>query len=90
MLRILAAVSGFPRTFLGLLVGVYELLLLARVLMSWVNPRFDSPIARFLYDVTEPVLAPIRRALPATGMIDWSPLVAFVVLSLVAAALGLQ
>ncbi len=90
MLRILADVSGFPRTFLGLLVGVYELLLLARVLMSWVNPRFDSPIARFLYDVTEPVLAPIRRALPATGMIDWSPLVAFVVLSVVAAALGLQ
>ena len=44
---------------------VYQFILLARVLMTWI-PNLDSnnPIARFLFQVTEPVLAPIRNALP--------------------------
>ena len=82
--------ADFPRVFLGFLIGALELLLLGRVLMSWVNPRFDSGLGRFLYETTEPFLAPIRRALPPTGMVDWSPLLAFVVLAVVAGALGLR
>jgi YggT family protein len=46
-----------------------------RVLLSWINPRFEGPVARFLYETTEPLLSPIRRVLPQTGMIDWSPLI---------------
>ena len=58
--------------------SVYQLILLARVLMSWIpNLNSDNPIARFLYQVTEPVLAPIRNALPSMGGVDLSPLVVF-------------
>ena len=61
---------------------VYQLVLLARVLMSWI-PNLDpnNPIARFLYQATEPVLAPIRNALPPLGGIDLSPLVVFLGIS---------
>jgi YggT family protein len=63
-----------------LILNVYEIILLARVLMSWFRPDPYNPIVRFLYNATEPILAPIREALPATGGIDFSPLVAFLLL----------
>ena len=80
--------TGFAPTFLRFLVLAVELLLLGRVIMSWVSPRFDSPLGRFLYETTEPILAPIRRVLPSMGMIDFSPIVAFLLLGIVAGALG--
>ena len=67
--------AEFLRVFLQLFVTALWLLVLGRVLLSWVNPRFEGPIARFLYETTEPLLAPIRRVLPQMGMIDLSPLV---------------
>ena len=67
--------TEFLRVFIQLLVTVLWLLVIGRVLLSWVNPRFEGPIARFLYDTTEPLLAPIRRFLPQTGMFDLAPLV---------------
>lgn len=61
----------------------YQLILLARVLMTWIpNLDYSHPIANFLYQATEPVLAPIRRALPPMGSIDLSPLVVFLGISL--------
>ncbi len=73
--------GSFLVVFLRFLVMAFYIVLLGRVLMSWVNPRFEGPLGRFLFETTEPILAPIRRVLPATGMIDWSPLVAFLLLS---------
>ena len=73
-------VSGFLRVFIQLLVTVLFLIVTARVLISWINPRFEGPVARFLYETTEPLLAPIRRLLPQTGMIDLSPMVLSMVL----------
>jgi YggT family protein len=67
--------SGFLRVFIQLLVTVLFLVVTGRVLISWVNPRFEGPVARFLYDTTEPLLSPIRRFLPQTGMIDLSPMI---------------
>lgn len=62
---------------------VYQLILLARVLMTWIpNLDHNNPIARFLYQATEPVLAPIRSALPPMGGIDLSPLVVFLGISI--------
>lgn len=54
-------------------------LILIRALISWVNPDPFNPIVQFLHKVTEPILEPIRRLLPA-GLrfgIDISPLIAF-------------
>jgi len=61
----------------------FSLAILIRVILSWV--RFDPyhPVSVFIHQVTEPVLAPIRRFLPSTGMIDFSPLLALVVLQVV-------
>jgi YggT family protein len=67
--------SEFLRVFVQLLVTVVWLMVIGRVLLSWINPRFEGPVARFLYDTTEPLLAPIRRFLPQTGMFDLAPLV---------------
>jgi YggT family protein len=63
---------------LAQLLQIYQLVLLARVLLSWF-PDIDrsNPIIRFLFDVTEPVLEPVRRRLPRGSTIDLSPLVVF-------------
>ncbi len=67
--------SGFLVVFLQVLVTVLWLMVVARVLLSWVNPTLEGPVGRFLFDTTEPLLAPIRRILPQSGMVDFSPLV---------------
>ena len=54
--------------------------LLARVTLSWTNPRGGGAITATVYQLTEPILAPIRRILPPTSGIDWSPLIAMLVL----------
>jgi YggT family protein len=59
------------------LLTVYKYILLASVVISWVNADPYNPIVNFIYRVTEPLLRRIRRRMPATGMIDLSPLVAF-------------
>jgi YggT family protein len=67
---------------------VYSFILLARVLLGWL-PNLDrnNPIVQFLYDITEPVLKPIRDMLPATGMMDFSPLIAFLIISVLSRVL---
>ena len=52
----------------------YMWIIIIRALISWVNPDPYNPLVRFLYQVTEPVLRPIRRMLPMAG-IDFSPLI---------------
>ena len=54
-------------------------LILIRALISWVNPDPFNPIVQFLMRVTEPVLEPIRRLLPALP-IDISPIIAFFII----------
>jgi YggT family protein len=72
--------AQFIQTFVSFLFVALWLVILGRVLMSWVNPRFEGPIGRFLYETTEPLLAPIRRFMPRMGMIDLSPLVLLLIL----------
>ncbi len=62
-----------------LLFELYILVLLARVLLSWVQVDPQNPIVNVIHQLTEPLLAPIRRLLPQSGSIDFSPMVAFVV-----------
>lgn len=55
---------------------LYMWIIIARAVISWVNPDPYNAIVRFLYRVTEPVLEPIRRRLPMQGMgIDFSPVI---------------
>jgi len=62
---------------------IYSFILLARVLLSWFQVDPYNPIVRLLHQLTEPVLAPIRRLLPMTGPIDFSPILAFILILVV-------
>lgn len=60
---------------------IYMWLIIGRALISWVNPDPYNPIVTFLYRVTEPVLAPIRRWIPLRGMgIDISPILVILII----------
>ncbi len=60
---------------LKIVLDIYMWVIIARAILSWVNPDPYNPIVKFLYRVTEPVLYRIRRVLPDMGGLDLSPLV---------------
>ncbi len=60
---------------LHIVLNLYMWVIIARALLSWVNPDPYNPIVRFLHNVTEPVLYAIRRRVPIFfGGIDFSPM----------------
>ena len=59
---------------------IYTLILIVRVLITWVNPDPFNPVVQFLARVTDPVLEPLRRVIPPLGPIDISPVVALLIL----------
>jgi len=59
---------------LGLLIDVYSLLVLVAVILSWIQVGEDNPLRRVTDVTVEPVLARIRKVLPAMGGLDFSPL----------------
>jgi YggT family protein len=77
----------FIANFLRFLLIAFELLVIGRVLLSYIEPAGRSRFAQFLVTVTEPVLGPIRRLLPKGGMFDFSPLVVILVLGAIVRAL---
>ena len=68
--------------FLGLTIVIF-----GRVILSWVPTRLPFGLNDFIFSVSEPILAPIRRALPMAAGMDFSPLIALVALQLVEQAL---
>jgi YggT family protein len=75
-------------TIIITLVRLYEIVLMVRVIMSWVQPDPYHPLVQWIHRLTEPLLEPIRRILPTGSLgIDLSPLVAFVLLQLLSNAL---
>jgi YggT family protein len=69
------------------LINLYVIALFARVILSWFPISPSSPMASvfsFLYTITEPVLGPIRRAMPRMGVFDFSPIIAVIGVRLVA------
>lgn len=68
-------------TILDLALNIYMWLIIARALLSWVNPDPYNPIVRFLYNVTEPVMSFLRRRVPVVfGGLDLSPLIVIAVI----------
>ncbi len=60
------------------------LVILARVILSWFpNVSYNNPLVQFVYAVTEPIMSPIRRVMPNTGMFDFTPMVAIIVIVIV-------
>jgi len=67
------------------LLDVYVWVIIAAALITWVSPDPRNPIVMFLRQVTEPVLAPVRRLLPPwkTGGLDFSPLIVILAIKFV-------
>ncbi len=62
---------------------LYNLALLIRVILSWIQSGYyTNPFVSFIYKITDPVLQPLRRQIPTFGGLDFSPLIAFFLLSL--------
>ena len=74
--------AAFLVNFLRFLLIALWLLILARVILSYVDPGGRSRFGAFVVSTTEPILGPVRRALPPTGMFDLSPMIVLVVLGL--------
>ena len=62
--------------FLYILIG----LMVARALLSWFPTSRDNPLGRIVYQLTEPLIEPVRKVMPRTGMIDFSAMIVIVVL----------
>ncbi len=74
---------GFLFRFLQLLCEVLTIVILLRAILSWFSPRPTNILVNILHQITEPILAPLRRIIPKVGMLDFSPLVAVLLLQLV-------
>jgi YggT family protein len=73
----------FIQYFIPLLFNLYSFLILARVLLSWINASPGNPIVTFIIEATDPVLKPLRSVIPPIGMMDLSPIAALILLQIV-------
>lgn len=78
------------KRLLRLLLTMYLVLILAEVILSWVGGALRHPIIPLIYQLTRPVLEPIRRVLPSLGGIDLSPLVALIGIQFLMILIGLS
>jgi len=74
----------FAEAFINVLAGALTLAIFVRVILSWIpNARLPFGLGDFVFGVSEPILSPIRRAIPFFGGIDFSPFVALLLIQLV-------
>lgn len=83
---------GAPVAILGYLLfgllGLYTLTIFIRFILSWLGFSYANRLMRFVFNVTEPLLGPLRRSVPTVGMFDISPLVALIIIWICKAAVA--
>ena len=72
--------NEFILRFVEVLGIMLHVAILGRVIVSWLPISPENPIVTVLYQVTEPILRPIRAVLPRLGMLDFSPIVAILLI----------
>ncbi|MDQ6981082.1 MAG: YggT family protein [Ghiorsea sp.] len=65
---------------LGIALNIAMIVIIARAILSWVSPDPYNPIVRIINQLSEPILFPIRRRVPYMGGIDWSPILALMII----------
>ncbi|MFH2045001.1 MAG: YggT family protein [Pseudomonadota bacterium] len=65
---------------IGFILKSYIWIIIARAILSWVNPDPYNQIVRFIHNITEPVLYPIRSRIPYMGGIDLAPIIVILVI----------
>ena len=78
---------AFLIDFIRLLCEALTLAIIFRAILSWFSPSPTNMLVVILNKVTEPLLAPLRRIIPRAGMFDFTPLVAIILLQLIASFL---
>ena len=73
----------FVEAFINALAFALTIAIFVRVLSSWVPMRLPWRLGEFVFSVTEPILAPIRRALPFMGGMDFSPFIALIAIQVI-------
>ena len=78
----------FVEAFINVLAGALTVAIFVRVILSWVpNLKLPFGLGDFVWNVSEPILGPIRRALPMMGGLDFSPFIALIAIQIVASVL---
>ncbi|WP_114416818.1 YggT family protein [Marinospirillum perlucidum] len=80
---LIGGVAGVIKTILDL----YFFALIISIILSWVAPQAAHPGALLVYQITEPLLAPVRRLIPSLGGLDLSPIFVFLGINLVSSVL---
>ena len=70
----------FLGMFISILSRVLFFAILGRVILSFIDPQGNMWVSKLLYELTEPLLGPIRRIVPPMGMLDFSPLILLLLL----------
>jgi YggT family protein len=73
---------------IGLVLYILGWLVIARSLLSWFPNARGNALADIVYQITDPILLPLQRIVPRIGIIDISPMIATILLFVIAAALG--
>ena len=72
----------------GLLVSVIFYSVIAMIVVSFLAPQSSHPAVEFIWELTEPVMAPLRQVLPPMGGLDFSPIILFIALNVMRVSLG--
>ena len=72
----------------SLLVNIIFYSVIAMIVVSFLAPQSSNPAVEFIWELTEPVMAPLRRILPPMGGLDFSPIILFIVLKVIRDSLG--
>jgi YggT family protein len=75
--------GAFLLNFVQFLLMALWALIFGRMIMSWIDPSGRKQVSAFLYQTTEPILGPVRRMLPQSGMIDWSGFIVLILLGFI-------
>jgi YggT family protein len=76
--------SGFLISLIDWAANLFSIILLIRVLLSWVDPDPYNSVVQFIYRITNPLLNTIRRYIPMrVAMMDFSPIIAFLLIEVV-------
>jgi YggT family protein len=79
--------GAFLLNFVQFLLWALWALIFGRMIMSWVDPTGRNQVSAFLYQTTEPILAPVRRMLPQSGAIDWSGFIVLIIIGFIVSRL---
>lgn len=69
-------------SFIRILFWALDLAILARVILSWIHPNPDSRLVQIVWEITEPIMRPLRRIVPPLGTLDITPMIALFVLEM--------